>query len=234
MARTRQLSDLQNDVLWQLDEVGSPKPAASDLTEPINQEWADLYDFLIESDTKWNLTKVPFVTQSGKDNYSFANDLALPDFYKLAGLDVQLSSSQWFPAHRFQFEQRDDYQLSDWSWPRRILYDVWGTSIQFVPIPTGAYNVRFFYYPAPARMVNATDTIDGVNGAELAIVYGAAQRAALMLEQFELADRLGQLKMQKWQRIVSTLRDRITGEAPMARVVRGRPANRGFRTWWRG
>jgi len=29
------------------------------------------------------------------------------------------------------------------------------------------------------------------------------------------------------------IRDRNVGEAPMARVVRGRPATRGFRTWWR-
>ena len=231
--RTRQLSDLQTDVLTQIDEVNSPKPAASDLTEFLNQEWADLYDFLVESDTKVNLTKKQFATISGTDNYTFAS-ISASDCMKVAGVDIQLSSTQWFPAHRFQFEQRDDYQLSDWSWPRRILYDVWGESLQFVPIPTGSYNVRLFYYPAPVRMASPTDTIDGVNGAELAIVYGAAQRAALMLEEYELADRLGALKQQKWQRIVATLTDRNIGEAPMARVVRGRPASRGFRTWWRG
>lgn len=225
--RTRQLSDLQNDVLFQVDEINSPKPGASDCTELLNQEWADLYDELIDSGEKYYLSTQTLSTINGTQQYT------LPDnYYKTMGVDAQ-SGGEWFPAQRMQFEQRNDYQNSDWNWPRRILYDTWGNNLAFVPIPSGIYAIRHFYYPAPLRMVSPSDVIDGVNGAEVCMVYGAARRIAVMLENWDLADRLAAMKAERWTRVLSTVRDRNIGEAVRARVVRGRPATRGMYGWWR-
>ena len=229
MARTRQLSDLQNDVLFQVDEISSPKPVASDITELLNQEWADLYDELIDSGEDYYIGQQAITVIPGTQSYPVTSD-----YYKTKGVDVIVAgSSDRVAAHRMQFEQRNDYRSTDWNWPHRILYAVWGTNLAFVPIPSSLNTVVHWYYPAPLRMVAPTDVIDGVNGAELAMVYGAAQRIAVMLENWDLADRLGQLKAQRWTRIISTLRDRNIGEAQMARVVRGKPASRNIRGWWR-
>ena len=170
--------------------------------------------------------------------------------YKTQDVDVQVSGGaqplQWFPAHRFQREQRNQYNPSAWSWPQRIMYAVSGgtldptgadgTILKFVPPPPGGFTIRHNWYPNPQRMVNLTDVIDGVNGAERYMIYGAAQLAAMQSENYELADRLAQLKAERWTRIVSTLRDRHIGEAPMARVVRGRPSTGFGRVgrWWGG
>jgi hypothetical protein len=225
--RTRQLSDLQNDVLFQLDEVNSPKPVASDLTELLNQEWAELYDELIDSGEDYYLSHETISIVAGTQNYAVASN-----YYKTKGVDVVIGSDR-IPAHRMQFEQRNDYPSNGWNWPHRILYAVWGNELNFVPIPTAAGAVIHWYAPAPLRMSVGTDTIDGVNGAELAMVYGAAQRAAMMLENWDLADHLGAKKQERWARILSTVRDRNIGEAQIARVVRGRPATRNVRGWWR-
>jgi len=226
--RLRQLSDLQNDVLVLLDEVGSGKPAEADLTEPLNQAWAKLYRRITNAGEHYYLALANFSTSGGTNDYPVPSD-----YLKTVGLDVQISGTQFFPAHRMQFEQRNDYQLSDWSWPRRILYDIWGQTVHFVPTPGGAFNCRHYYYPAPLRMTAPSDSIDGIDGAELAMVYLAAANAALSLEQWEMADRLEAKVAAEWAEIEMGIRDRNVGEAPMARVVRGRPATRGFRTWWR-
>jgi hypothetical protein len=245
--RLRTLQALQSDVWALLDEVtGSSggfntgtKPAAFDLTEWLNQEWADLYDYLIDADTKWNLQQTQFATVANQDTYGTTVAWTGTTYYKSHGLDVQISGGasplQWFPAHRFQFEQRNQYVPSAWSWPQRIMYDVWsgtsdpgtteGTYIKLIPPPPGVFTLRHWWYPAPQRMVNPADAIDGVNGGEQALVFGAAALAAMQTEQWELAQALETRKQQKWARIVSTLRDRNIGEAPMARVVRGRPAH---------
>lgn len=321
--RLRSAQQLQADVLAVLDEIGSPKPAQGDLLEWLNQEWADLYDHLIDADTKWNLQQSTFQTIAGVDTYSFASAVAsgatsapcwgnvlgatvtaggagygvggtatVSDpgappgsgatlgvtllggsftacnvltpgtgygprttivthgtggganivpilgsaYYKTAGLDVIGTTSQWVAAHRFQFEQRNEYQWGLWGWPQRTMYDVWGgsidpsgadnTALKLLPMPNGVYSLRHWWYPAPQRMVLPTDAIDGLNGAEQAMVYGAASIAALQTEQFELAAAFEAKKAQKWAKIVSQLRDRNIGEAPMARVVRGRPTHR--------
>jgi hypothetical protein len=188
------------------------------------------------------LISAPAVTIAGAaGGLSLATQMQ-GSFWKGAGVDVQISTTQFFPADRFQWQQRDDYLTSDWSWPRRILYDYDGgtldasgaddTVLKFLPIPSGGYTVRHWWYPAPARMVTPTDVIDGVAGAEVAMILGAAQTACLQTEQFELADRFAQLKAEKVSRIVTHLRDRNNAEAPRARVVRGRTGARGRYRWW--
>lgn len=230
--RTRTATLLQADVMALLDEAGSPKPTAADVLESLNQQWTKIYGALIQAGICWNMRTTNFTTAVGVDTYGtgVAFDAT---FWKTMGLDVQVSGTRWIPAHRFQFEQRNDYANNDWAWPERILYDIWGgtadaagtdgTLLKLIPAPGGGYACRHFWFPAPQRLVNPGDVFDGVAGAERAIVFGTAQEMAIMLEQFEQADRWGALRSTEVAAVISLMRDRNVGEAPMARVVRGRP-----------
>lgn len=154
-------------------------------------------------------------------------------YWKTMGVGVQGANGRFRPAHRFQFEQRYAYPLDTLSWPHEMLYDAWGgtsdasgldgTVLKFATAPSGAFTIEHDWFPNPQRMVLPTDAIDGIAGADRAMVFGAAQEMAIMLEQEELADRWAQLRSQKMAAMISVLRDRNSGEAPMARVVRGLP-----------
>ena len=243
--RTRQAQQLQADVYALLDEVTGTtgggfatgvKPTPADGLESLNQGWCTVYGKLIQAGITWNMQTTTFNTISGQDTYGTGTAFAAT-YWKTMGVDVQITPGLWRPAHRFQFEERDKYQLQSWAWPEPILYDIWGgtadvtgtdgTLMKLIPVPNGSYAMRHFWFPAPQRLVSPTDVFDGVMGAERAIVFGAAQECAYMLEQFELGDRWGAMCDRKIAELVSMMRDRIAGEAPMARVVRGRP------TLWR-
>lgn len=244
--RTRQAQQLQGDVYALLDEkVGTGaggyatgvNPAPADILESLNQRWCTVYGRLIQAGITWNMQTSAFSTVSGKDTYGTADGAFTATYWKTMGVDVQVNAGTWRPAHRFQFEERNKYQIQTWAWPEPVLYDIWGgtadatgtdgTLLKLIPAPNGAYAMRHFWFPAPQRLVNPTDVFDGVMGAERAIVLGAAQEAAITLEQYEQADRFGQLFDAKIAELISLMRDRNVGEAPMARLVRGRP------TLWR-
>jgi hypothetical protein len=208
--------------------------------EWVNQEWAEIYDRLVMSGEKYFMQTVKAVTAAGVADYP------LPaDFYKLRGVDVQLSATQYFNAHRFNFEQRNDFQLSDWSWPRQVLYDIWGQPLSaiagtvqppmlhFVSLPNGAYNFRYYYFQPAVVITAVTDQLDLQNGHEKALIFGVCARAALKLSQWERADRFIAEREKQMQRIIDNMRDMDLGEPKMMRVVRGKPAWRSWRWWGR-
>jgi hypothetical protein len=165
------------------------------------------------------------------------------DYWKTQALAVQ-SGQFWRPVHRFQQEKEYDYQQAGWSWPEPGLFDTWGgtsdasgydgTFLKLIPPPAVGMLLRHRWYPAPQRLVNPTDVFDGIAGGELVVILQACAEAALQTEQFELADRFESKAAAELVDLMSSLRDRNVGEAPMARVVRGRPTGTLYGgRWWR-
>jgi hypothetical protein len=232
MPRSRTLAALRNDVLTRVDMVGSTWAPTADINEWINQAWAELYDLLIDTGEKYYLTTPApvFTTSTGTDIYP------LPaDHYKTLGVDALISGTQWYDLHRYQFERRNDYTITagDWSGVSPVLYDIRAGYLHFIPSPPGNYTVRHYYYPAAVRMVNDTDTIDGVNGWELFAINYAAKMLAERDDNAELAAALTQEMLRQSQRITTFASDRNVGEAPQTRVARGRAWTPGLpRRWW--
>ena len=192
------------------------------------------------TDTGQGYTTAPAVSFSGGGGTGAAATAAIGgSYWKTMGLDVQGANQKWRNAYQATFEQRNDYPPEALVWPYPVLYEIRGgtadatgadgTALSFTTVPQGVFNCRHYWFPAPQRLVNPTDVLDGVAGADRAIVLGAAQECALMLEQFEMADHWGQLRDAKVEKMISLLRDRNVGQAPMASIVRGEPTRRRYR-----
>jgi hypothetical protein len=217
MARTRTLTNLTSDVRVRADMVGSSFPQDPEIQEWLNQGWAELYDLLIASGEKYYLTTALGNTSNGVEEY------AVPaDHYKTLGISVQVSGGRPRPAHRFQFERRDDYDPNGWNWPNRVYYDLWGGNIHFMPVPSGVYPYKHYYYPAPVRLVNGTDFWDGVAGWEQYAIDWAAKKVAARDDNYELVAVIAGDMTEMKARVKTMADNRIPGEAKRVRVVRGR------------
>jgi hypothetical protein len=212
----------------------------------VNDEWAEIYEKLVQSGEKYfmqcstnNNGGTPLVTVAGVQDYPLP-----PDFYKLRGVDVMLNTTQWQNAHRFNFERRNDFPPTSWSWPGVVLYDIYGQpltsangtvtppSLHFLQVPQGGYAFRYWYFQPAMVITQVTDQMDLANGHEKALVFGVCARAALKFRQFEFADRMAAERDKQLQRITEDSHDMDLGEPKMIRVVRGRPSWRVWR-WWR-
>lgn len=250
MSRTRSAAQLVPDVRSRCDQLTSNGSLSfiqdSEILEWLNQAWTILYDKLIKSGEHYYLrgggTPGDFQTSSQITDYPIP-----VDHYKTVGLDL-LIGGFYYSAHRFQFEERNNYQsvTGSWSWPIFVWYDLWQTNIHFIPTPDGSYPVRHYYYPVAQRMQMTPGTtniandpiaqnsfIDGVNGWEQFVIDWAAKMCAQRDENFELASSLSADIASHEERILSMVSSRHPMEAPKARVIRGRAWAPGTpRRWW--
>lgn len=227
--RTRSLAQLIGDVRVRSDQVTSNGQIAyiddATIAEWLNQAWADLYDRLIKTGEHYYLSRDVYLTVAGQQAYPLPHD-----HYKTMGVSVVVNSYPQ-PAHRFQFERRDDMQpMGGMSWPYDLHYDLWGQTMQWLEPVASGYEVRHHYYPVAQRMNPADPAnsfIDGVNGWEVYVRDWAAKMCATRDENFDLANVLQGDIDRAMARIVSMSSTRNPGEAPKTRIVRGNGTRRG-------
>lgn len=231
--RTRQLVDLRNDVRKLADvENATQFIPDADLNEYISQGWTRIYGLLCTNGENYYLSQATFTTVSGQDTYYTTGAVGKPagttvlptDLWRVKGLDVQIQSNgRWANAQRFQFEQRNDYQDSSWSWPTCPLFDYEGSglaaTIRFIPVPN-ASSVRLYYFPAAVRMSADSDVIDGGNGWELYAIRWAARECAKKDENYEL---IAQLNAEMAEMVAAIEKEAASRNAGIAPKVRRSP-----------
>jgi hypothetical protein len=171
MAQTRTLTELLSSVREQADMVNSQFVTDAWLTERINAHYAGLYDILTSKGEDYFTLPVSFVVDGSSDNY------ALPaNFYKLHGVDYNLNGQTW-PMKKFMFNERHKYNITTTKIPAQTL-TLWVT-------------------PPITKLVDGSDTLDGVNGWEEYIIYSAAIDARVKEESdiSELVTLLAPVKL---------------------------------------
>jgi hypothetical protein len=147
-------------------------------TANINASYQELYGLIAQSFGDDYLVQTPYTFSTDGINYLFA----LPsDFFKLLGVDLQVGS-QWATIKPFMFGERNRYSFSN-------------------GIPVANQNLRLWYIPRLTLLVNAGDTLDGVNGWEEFIVIDAAIKA-LQKEESDCS-----LLMAQRQAIITRIED---------------------------
>jgi hypothetical protein len=116
------------------------------------------------------------------------------DFYKCKGVwasDTTSGNAIWNPLRRFQWEQQNalrqmnTYQGSI-ALPLYRLFTLDGREkVAIAPMMTGTY--RVWYYPAPQKMLVATDRVDGRAGWDEWVVKDSAIKCLLKEESIEQA-----------------------------------------------
>lgn len=148
----------------------------AELTEYLNYCCSDLYDRLVQAGgQEWfRRSPPPFLTNSTDDTYPLP-----PDFYRLTSVDVTISTNVVLTARPFMEEERNRYKwYPGWLYDRPIFYRLVGMgNIRFVPAPSGTFTVGLNYYPVFQKMVQQSDTFEGINGWEEEPIWRAVAYA---------------------------------------------------------
>jgi hypothetical protein len=160
--RSRQRADMEN----------SEFVTDAELTIYINGSIAELHDLLVASyGSDYFLSSTTFSTVAGTESYS------LPaDFYKLMGVDVQVSGSEWASIRPFNFNERNRNQELTWgvAGGPNLRYRVMGSNIRLSPAPNSAVSVKVWYTPKATALSADADTLDDLNGFADYVIIDAA------------------------------------------------------------
>lgn len=193
------------------DMVNSQFVTDAELTGYINASYAELYDLLVQKygDDYFVANVYSFLTDGTSDSYNLPDD-----FYKLLGVDLNLSNTpdSFITLQKFMFKDRNRYAVPNFQsfyGVTNLRYRVRGTKLWFTPIPAGGQTIRMWYVPKITYLVLPTDVMDGVSGWEEYIVIDAAIK---MLEKEESDPSVFLLQKQAMiQRIEAAAENRDAG-----------------------
>ena len=158
MAESTTVSTMISLIRRKTDQENSTFVTDDELIEFIDLSYKELYNKLIEANSTYFLTSTQISVVGGQDIY------ALPtDFYKVQGVDVNVSGDRAISARPFNFEERNRKNYNGY-YANSFGYIIRGDSIQFLPTPFGSQNVVLWYIPLPQTITATTDTINTVNG----------------------------------------------------------------------
>lgn len=152
------------------------------------------------------------------------------DFYKCKGVWISGGAPSpdggWNPLKRFQWDsqnylrQADAYGVSATvALPLYRVYTVAGREkVGIAPMVGGTY--RVWYYPAPYRMISATDRIDGRSGWDEWVVKDSAIKCLLKEESIEQAAAIKAVRDELFQRFQLHASDRDASQPERIRNVR--------------
>jgi hypothetical protein len=177
---TMQLSDLRTAAKQRADMVFSNFLTTAEWNQVINQSYLELYDLLIEKYESDYFVQTPYSFSTDGVNVLFPLP---PDFYKLKGLDVQLTgvnTGQWFTVRRINFSERNKYNLptalSGYRYSH-LGYKLVGANIMLQPLPQAGLSFRLWYAPRLTPLVLDTDVADGLSGWLEYVIVDAAIKA---------------------------------------------------------
>lgn len=168
MQRVRQRANLEGATTF------IPDP---ELIDTINVAVADWYDLvtLTTFGGQYYRTPWPILTVNGQSAYPLA-----PNHGRIISVDANITGNSYaISAAPYQEEQRNMFKLLPfigWSFGiQSIWYQQQGQLINFLPTPTGNYNVVINYLPMTPVLSNpGTDFLVSWNGWEERIVLDAA------------------------------------------------------------
>jgi hypothetical protein len=164
--------------------VNSQFVSDAELNDWINDSLAELYGIVVESyGDDYYEARASFQTVAGQSLYPLDTIVGAPaDFFKLVAVEIA-EGSNWWPARRFQDEER--YRLQTCSWDSRgasVRHRLVGSNLELVPTPPGVYSMRIRYVPRAPQLAADGTEFDSINGWHEFVVCDVA---AKMLEKEE-------------------------------------------------
>lgn len=147
----------------------------SDITELINQEWAEVYSRLVQAQGQ------PHFRASQSYSVTSTTTLqALPaTFWQVQGVEATIGGitgnlQPFMSSERGGLANNSGYTSG-------VMYRIQAGNIEFLPAGE-SFTATLYYTPAATRLVSGGDVLDGFNGYEMAAIYGTV---ALMLAMEE-------------------------------------------------
>jgi hypothetical protein len=196
----------------------------SEWTSYINQSAYELYDLLITcyGNDYYCAPALQFSTDGINNLYPLPNGInynGAPAFYKLLGVDLQLSgtavanSSSWVTLKPFKFSDRNKWAVpstmaSFWGF-YNIHYRLNGNNLLLQPTPASGIILQLWYIPRLVELVLPIDILDGISGWTEYVIVDAAIKALIKEESDVTA--LAADKMMLEKRINATAEGRDSG-----------------------
>lgn len=162
------LGTIRATVRQRADMVNSQFVTDAELNGWINASAYELFDLLISQygDDYFIAAPVTFVTDGQAQLYGLPND-----FYKLAGVDLQIDagSDQWVNVPKFNFADRNRMTSVSVVGPMYkgvMSYRLQDSNIWLTPLPQSGQTVRLWYVPRDTILVGDDDVLDGISGWE--------------------------------------------------------------------
>lgn len=196
------LLQLRDRAKQESDNVGSGFITDPEWNTYIQASYQELYGLIVQAFGN------DYFVQTPATGYTFVTTgltqfFALPaDFFKLLGVDLQITTDCWVSLRPFPFQERNMGGV---------------TNIQ---TPMGGQTLRVLYVPLPTLPTLDASTIDGVNGWEEYIVIDAAMKA--MAKEESDVSVLALRKQAILTRLESEIENRDAGSPTVIADVWGR------------
>jgi len=159
------------------DRVGSEFVGTAEWNSFLRLAMYELYDLLITAYEDYNIAPKVYINTNGSvqdyalpDGLNYkggvlggSSGLPAPRFYKLAGVDlgVNTSNNAWVTINRYDYIDRNAYvypnSTSTIYGVYNMRYRVMGNNINFIPVPSGNQQIRLTYAPILPGMLADTD-----------------------------------------------------------------------------
>ena len=203
-------SELIERVRSSADEQNSGFISDKEIIYWLNVGVQEIYDILTRQVTDYAVTIKEYTTVQGQESY-----LLPDDYYRLRGVDVQISPNVWRNVRRFTFTERNIYRPFNFTYVygiTNIMFRIIASKIYFIPTPTFPFNAfRIWYVPSVQKIQSVSDTIDDWGGGfeQYAVCYATIQ--AKMKSESDYSGNAQELLMLK-DRILEMSDDRDFSE----------------------
>lgn len=163
-----QLGSLRLQAQQRSDKVNSNFVTVPEWNQYITSSYKELYDLLITNYGDEYIVAPPYVFQTsgnsqlynlpdGLTTIDFVSGLPAAAFYKLIGMDLQVTSSpdSWVTLRKFEFTERNKYWLANQYAIYGIItlrYRIVGGKLWLTPVPVPVQTLQMWYVPKPTNL----------------------------------------------------------------------------------
>jgi len=196
MARTRELQELEQDLLWQLDRDGAwLRNESPRVRRALNQSIAEFREAVSEGGHPYYLRSTTGTLTVGPTAPYHFGTLSLasldPSHHRIFGFDIKVGQD-WQSIDAGHFNDRNSEQSSLGSnGTPRLWFEFNRSSLAYAPAANQAYTYLVWDLPVHEDLEEDADTFDGMNGWEEWVIFNAGAKLLLRdrdtyLEAFQI------------------------------------------------
>jgi len=188
MSTSMTLGELRTAARQRADMVNSQFVTDSEFNSYLNQSYFELYDLLVQKYGNDYYVAPPLLIPTDGSSMFYplpdgTNYSAAPAFYKILGLDLQLSPGSppsYVTVKPFAFIDRNRYAVPNFQsfyGITNLRYRIKGNQLWLTPIPAGNQVLQLWYVPTLTTLGLDSDQCQGVSGWTEYIIIDAAIKA---------------------------------------------------------
>lgn len=194
------IGDLITRIRQESDMVNSQFVTDPEIVTYLSSSYKELYDLLITSygEDYSVATPISMTTNGTDDRYPLpnglltfkdqqGNDIIASPFYKLLGVDYQLSPnnpSGYVTIKTFSFSERNRFAVpnfaSFWGFTN-VRYRLLGNQIWFTPLPVFGQVFRMWYIPRPTDLIFSVQGTTSIASTSLTVNDGSVPKVGMTL-----------------------------------------------------